>query len=112
MCLLIYYGNLWDAHCQSKVRVLETHAYGLPDLFGEADEKASTPVSEIDPAEFHDWVDARKPKLSVIEGDLRDAKRCISAAKGPRKKSKANGDGPAASSDGEDGGSHSVEDDD
>ena len=57
------------------------------------------------------WM-SENPKLSVIEGDLRDAKRRISAAKGPRKKSKANGDGPAASSDGEDGGSHSVEDDD
>ena len=90
--------------------MLEKHGRGLPHLFQEADEKASTPLSEVISEEFHDWVDARKPQLNVIEGDLKDAKRRISAAKGPRRKAKANDDGPAGSSDGEDGGSHSEDD--
>ena len=59
--------------------------------------------------EFHNWVDARKPHLSFVEQDLKDAKRRISVAKGPRRKSNVN-DGPAGSDDGEVEGSRSEDD--
>ena len=73
------------------MRVLGLHYADLPGLVTGADEKASLPVSQVEPDEIHAWLDDQKPFLAVIEQDLRDGKRRVSAAKGPRKKS-ARGD--------------------
>ena len=49
-------------------------------------DKKDTPISEVDSDSLLEWIDSQKPWLKVVETDVRDAKRRISAAKGPRKK--------------------------
>ena len=57
-----------------------------------------TPVSEINAEEFANFIQQEKDQLKEIEGDIKDAKRRISAAKngGPKKRNankKAESDG-------------------
>ena len=68
--------------------MLHQHEVRLPPLVEEALQRTAIPLSEIDAAEFTDWVDSKKTVLGEIEGDVRDAKRRITAAKGPRPKPK------------------------
>ena len=88
--------------------MLQKHEQRLGDLYQEANDQTAIPISEIDASAMHDWVDSKKPILNEIEGDLRDGKRRVTAARGPRKKAPA--DEPAQSSEGEGEGSGSEED--
>jgi hypothetical protein len=88
--------------------VLQKHEQRLGDLYQEANDQTAIPISESDASDMHDWVDSKKTILNEIEGDLRDGKRRVTAAKGPRKKVPA--DEPAQSSEGEGEGSGSEED--
>ena len=88
--------------------MLRKHQGELDILFEEADAMTKTPISEIDATAMHNWVDLKKPFLNEIEGDLKDGKRRVSAAKGPRKKLPAGE--PVQSSEGEGDGSNSEED--
>ena len=72
--------------------MLRQHVSTLPELFGEASDMANKPLSEIIPEEVGEWLDVKKPMLNVVEVDWRDAKRRINAAKGPKKKARADGD--------------------
>lgn len=76
----------------SKVRVLRKHLSELPEQFDTAVDMSNTPLSEIDPESIHAFVDSKKQFLDTVEGDLKDGKRRVSAAKGPRKRSNADQD--------------------
>lgn len=46
----------------------------------------STPLSEVDAADFQNKLEEEKSRASVICSDVRDAKRRISAVKGPQRR--------------------------
>lgn len=54
--------------------------------FERVDVLVSTPLSEVDAADFHNKLEEEKSRASVICGDVRDAKRRITAVKGPQKR--------------------------
>ena len=89
------------------MRVLGLHFADLPRLCDGANDQASLPVSQVDPDDLYSWLDTQKPLLAVIEQDLRDGKRRVSVAKGPRKRAAQADDtepvqGSEASGSGED----------
>lgn len=65
---------------------LERHQPDAERAFERTEEKLNAPLSEVDPIVFHNFLEEEKPLASEILGDIRDAKRRISAAKGPKKK--------------------------
>lgn len=69
-----------------KVRVLRKHEQSLPEHFAEANEKASIPLSELDVDDTHGWIETQKPYVHEVETDIRDAKRRVTLAKGPKKR--------------------------
>lgn len=50
-------------------------------LFAGTFEKVKTPMSEVDPMAFHEFIEHQKTEACPIEADLKDAKRRISASK-------------------------------
>ena len=69
-----------------KVRVLRNHDQSLPAHFDEANARASIPLSELDVDDIHDWIETKKTYLKDVETDIRDAKRRVTLAKGPKKR--------------------------
>ena len=94
--VLIYYTHVWY---QLQVRSLEKHAQWIPEKADRAYAKSNTPQSEVDPNDFHAWVDQEKVSLALVETDIRDAKRRVTLTKGPKRRTAAAAEG----SDGEDG---------
>ena len=70
----------------TKVRVLRGHVATVDEMMQEAAVKANTPMSEVDAPSFLDFVEHSKEPLNEIEVDIRDAKRRINLAKGPKKR--------------------------
>ena len=62
-------------------------------------EYVSRKVSEIDVGEFTSLLESEKKVAAAVEVDVRDAKRRISAAKGPKKKQVAKKDSEASDED-------------
>ncbi|CAK8991390.1 unnamed protein product [Durusdinium trenchii] len=85
-------------------RALSTHLATSEKLRDDAVTKSNTPLSDVDPEDMYSWVEDKKSQLAVVEQDVRDAKRRVSACKKPKKsKAKAEHDGSdPSSSDGPD----------
>ena len=66
---------------------LREHVDPAADYWQECDAEASKPVSSVDQQEMLNWLEERKKVLKPMEDDVKDAKRRITAAKGPKKKS-------------------------
>lgn len=66
-------------------------------------EKSNLPASDVNTSELLEWVESQKPLLKEIETDVRDAKRRICVAKGPRKKPAAEVEASEGTSGGESG---------
>lgn len=70
----------------TKKLCLEDHVDLAGDGFYEAEEKAGTPLTSVVAKDMVDWLEFSKSKLKPLEDDVKDAKRRISAAKGPKKR--------------------------
>lgn len=82
----------------------------MDEEFEAADAKANIPLSEVDPQTIHDFIDLKKTFLSTVEGDLKDGKRRVTAAKGPKgPRTRANG--VQQDDDDDESGSDGLEDD-
>lgn len=77
---------------------MQAHAPKAVAGLEEANEKASTLTSELDPQEVVTWMSAQKQKCGPIDTDVRDAKRRINAVKPKRKKGPGRVDGSDGSS--------------
>lgn len=89
-------GVKWSHATLVEVQALKKHSSYVADESDEAHEKASQPLSEIDLDAMQTWLETKKPILKTLETDLRDAKRRISVAKGPKTRQAAapdNGEG-------------------
>lgn len=75
---------------------LHAHRPNLKVGCDEAAAKAAIPISNVNSAELVEWISESKALAAPIEADIKDAKRRVSAAKGPKKRK------VAAKSDGED----------
>ena len=81
---------------------LKSHVDTAVKGYEEAAEQMETPVSTIDVQKTISWLETSKARLQPIDVDVKDAKRRISAAKGPKKKRRAaQGSAGEESTDGE-----------
>ena len=94
-------------HNLLQVRTLGKHEKQCPEYHSAALDKSNTPQSEVHVDELHAWIDTQKPYLKEVETDVRDAKRRVSLAKGPKKKATTPAEGSASENE-----SGSVADDD
>lgn len=73
---------------------LESYPDILSRAHGEIEAQLNTPLSVLVPSEFDEFIDQQKNRLKMCDSDLKDAKRRITASKGPRK-SQQTGSNPA-----------------
>ena len=76
----------WKSPLQTKKKCLKDHQLPAQDGFAECDQRAATPPSTIDLQEMLSWLEESKKKCKAIDDDVKDAKRRVNAAKGPKKK--------------------------
>lgn len=69
-----------------EVEALRSHVAFAEALFGEVFEMVKTPMSEVDPVKFHEFIERQKGEAVPLEADLKDAKRRISASKAKKTK--------------------------
>lgn len=72
----------------SEAKALESHEPKAASGFGKVQQKLEIAVSELDVMEIHHFIEIEKGEAAIIQSDIKDAKRRINAAKGPKKKSK------------------------
>ena len=72
----------WD----SEVDCLHEHEDPLDAGYEAAQEKAALPISSVDEQELLAFLETSKKDLKPIDDDVKDARRRITAAKGPKKK--------------------------
>lgn len=65
---------------------MENHQPKAEQAYKRTEEKVNTPLSAVDAIIFHNFIEEEKQLATEILGDIRDAKRRISAAKGPKKR--------------------------
>lgn len=75
-----------NTHYNIQVAALENHRPHAEKCFDNVDAKASVLLSEVDALEFTSFLEEQKHQAQPIEVDVRDAKRRITVAKGPKKK--------------------------
>lgn len=68
---------------------MSKHLGELPEYHDAAADKANIPLSEVKSEELHSWVDSQKEWVKTVEVDIRDAKRRVNLAKGPKKQKEA-----------------------
>lgn len=99
-----------DRESNFEVRALKKHSDVVQKEHEEAQENAAVPLSELDLDAMQSWLETKKPILKTFETDLRDAKRRIALAKGPKPKTNVpeegqgdgnSGDESSVASDGE-----------
>ena len=66
--------------------MLKQHETGIEELWDELMDVCNKPLSEVDASECIEFVEKHKPFLRTVEVDVKDAKRRVSLAKGPRAK--------------------------
>lgn len=64
---------------------MESHKHLVEGVMRQVEEMKETPASQIDPSQVDDKINCLKNSLKNCDTDIKDAKRRISAAKGPRK---------------------------
>ena len=82
-----------------KVASLNQHVNTVEKEYREIEKFMAIPLSELNPDEVMACIDSSKGRLKHVDQDLRDARRRINAAKGPRPKAKAKAAAAAAESD-------------
>jgi len=72
----------WDI-----LQVIALDAHEVPAATGwqRVETYLGAPASEVDPMDFQAKLECEKNEIAVIMGDISDAKRRLSAAKGPKK---------------------------
>ena len=81
---------------------LKWHVDTVQDEYQQIDDMMKIPMSEVDADQVRECIDLSKANLKHVDQDLRDARRRINGAKGPRPKAKAKAAEAAVSdSDGE-----------
>ena len=70
----------------TKKRALREHESAAAGGLEEAERRASIPVSEIDAMQMTNWMSVSKTNLKPIDDDIKDARRRVTAAKGPKKR--------------------------
>lgn len=70
----------------SQVESLEGHIDPIKEVMAEVLEKLNTPMSSVNPEVFAEFTAYAKTKCKDADVDLKDARRRISMAKGPRPK--------------------------
>ena len=78
---------------------LNQHVNTVEEEYREIEKLMAIPLSELKPDEVMACIDSSKGRLKHVDQDLRDARRRINAAKGPRPKAKAKAAAAAAESD-------------
>ena len=69
-----------------KVKSLNGHVEPVDSVMVEVEEKLNIPISNLDPEMIAEFISQSKNQLKYAEADLKDARRRISSAKGPKKK--------------------------
>ena len=110
-CLVFLFGILeLFIHCMLKfglvmfkVKSLDGHVEPVDAVMTELEEKLKIPLSNVDPEMIAEFISLCKNQLKDAEVDLKDARRRISLAKGPKKKKQpqvendvSDGDGSAS----------------
>lgn len=80
-----------------KVICLKDHIHTVADVFQEVTDMMQIPASEIDPVQVGEFIDEQKATLKHVDADVKDAKRRIQGAKGPRPKKAVNTEEECAS---------------
>ena len=76
-----------------QVTALQKRMEEIEKMVAEATEQAAKPLSEVCSEPMREFVDSNKEWVQAAEKDLRDAKRRIGLAKGPKpKKARKSGD--------------------
>ncbi len=65
---------------------LHSHRPNLKSGCDEAAAKAALPIGNLDTGAMVNWISESKALAAPIEADIKDAKRRVSAAKGPKKR--------------------------
>ena len=65
---------------------MQAHRPILKEGCDEASAKAAVPISTLDSGEMVNWISESKALAAPIEADIKDAKRRVTAAKGPKKR--------------------------
>lgn len=63
---------------------MQAHRPILKEGCDEASAKAAVPISTLDSGEMVNWISESKALAAPIEADIKDAKRRVTAAKGPK----------------------------
>lgn len=82
-CICVIPFFIW-----SQVASLKEHEDPALAGFQRVDSLLSLPISEINPEEFQNHLEEEKKLAGIIALDVKDAKRRLTAAKGPSKKRK------------------------
>ena len=71
---------------RTKKACLYDHRTPAKEGFAECELKAAIPTSAVDVQQLITWLQGSKNACKIIEDDVKDAKRRVNAAKGPKKK--------------------------
>ena len=80
--MLVGLTSHWDI---LQVDALVGHEFPAGTAWQRVEAYLGTPVSEVDPMDFQAKIESEKGELQVIVGDISDAKRRVTSAKGPKK---------------------------
>ena len=69
-----------------EVQCLKGHVPTVDKSFADLMDMLKIPQSQLDPNSVGDFIDNQKLVLKEVDHDVKDAKRRISAAKGPRRR--------------------------
>ncbi|CAL1148369.1 unnamed protein product, partial [Cladocopium goreaui] len=72
-------------NCSELVTALDAHEVPAATGWQRVETYLGAPASEVDPMDFQAKLECEKNEIAVIMGDISDAKRRLSAAKGPKK---------------------------
>ena len=87
--ILSYGNNIWNIlHVHSQVKALESHREPALIGFQATEEQVNTPMTSVSVEDFHLFIEVQKAHAAPVETDIKDAKRRINGAKGPKKAKK------------------------
>lgn len=84
-----------------QVKSLEGHIDPIDVVMAQILDKLNTPLSSVDPEDFAEFISQSKSECKDADVDMKDARRRISSAKGPRAKKQVVVENDDNESDGE-----------
>ena len=93
------WNSTFSVVARTKKQCLVDHTNGLHDGCMEAEDKTNTALSTLDAQSMLTWVESSKQALKIIEDDVKDAKRRVTAAKPKKKKTADAADGVSENED-------------